>query len=187
MWALIDNYDSFTYILRHYLQELHDDVRVWKNDELDAGALVNLSPEKIILSPGPCRPASAGNMMSIIRQFYEQTPILGICLGHQALGEFFGARLVEGAYPMHGKVSPVFHADSGIFKGLPNPLSVMRYHSLVLDSWEDIEIVPLAFTEQKELMAFQHRKYPCTGIQFHPESVMTEQGREMLANWAKAM
>ena len=187
MWALIDNYDSFTYILWHYLLELHDDVRVWKNDEINAEDLQKLNPERIILSPGPCRPANAGNMMNIIRQFYRQTPILGICLGHQALGEFFGARLVEAKYPMHGKVSAVFHEQKGIFKGLSDPLNVMRYHSLILDNWENTGMLPLAFTKEKELMAFQHRQYPCTGIQFHPESVMTEQGKDMLANWAKAL
>lgn len=187
MWALIDNYDSFTYILWHYLLELHEDVRVWKNDEIDAEDLRELNPKRIILSPGPCRPTSAGNMMSIIRQFYQQTPILGICLGHQALGEFFGAQLVEASYPMHGKVSAVFHEHKGMFKGLPNPLNVMRYHSLILNKWENTDLLPLAFTEKKELMAFQHQKYPCTGIQFHPESVMTGQGKEMLANWTKAL
>lgn len=187
MWALIDNYDSFTYILWHYLLEIHEDVRVWKNDALSAEALAELNPESIILSPGPCRPVNAGNMMDIIRQFYQQTPILGICLGHQALGEFFGARLVEAHYPMHGKVSPVHHEQIGIFQGLPNPIQVMRYHSLVLDNWENTALQPLAFTEEKELMAFRHREYPCTGIQFHPESIMTEQGKGLLANWAKAL
>lgn len=183
MWALIDNYDSFTYILWHYLLELHPEVVVWKNDAINAAELRRLNPERIILSPGPCRPESAGNMMEIIASFYRKTPILGICLGHQALGTFFGAKLSYAARPFHGKTSEVRHLGNAIFKGLPNPVQVMRYHSLLLEDWDETVIHPLAFTKEKELMAFRHRQFPCMGIQFHPESVKTEFGKQMLQNW----
>lgn len=184
MWALIDNYDSFTYMLWHYLQALHPDVKVWKNDAISAKELSLQNPERIILSPGPCRPEYAGNMMEIIRSFYRQKPILGICLGHQALGTFWGARLSYAVRPFHGKTSAVMHEGKAVFKDLPNPVQVMRYHSLLLEDWDETIIEPLAFTAEKELMAFRHRQYPCTGIQFHPESVKTEFGMQMLRNWS---
>lgn len=184
MWALIDNYDSFTYILWHYLLELHPDVRIWKNDAITATGLQSLNPERIILSPGPCRPETAGNMMEIISCFHATTPILGICLGHQAIGQFFAAKLVKASQPMHGKTSEVFHHGDSIFKDLPNPIRVMRYHSLLLEDTEETGLLSLAFTEEKELMAFRHQRFPCTGIQFHPESIKTDFGKEMLKNWA---
>lgn len=183
MWALIDNYDSFTYILWHYLLELHSDVRIWKNDEITAGQLRTLNPERIILSPGPGRPENAGNMMDIIDTFHAITPILGVCLGHQAIGKYFGAELVHARHPMHGKTSDIFHEGNFIFKNLPNPLSVMRYHSLLLHGLEHCDLEALAYTSDQELMAFRHRKFPCTGVQFHPESIKTQAGKELFRNW----
>jgi anthranilate synthase/aminodeoxychorismate synthase-like glutamine amidotransferase len=171
-------------MLQHYLLELHPDVRVWKNDEINASDLQQLNPQRIILSPGPCRPETAGNMMDIIASFHQQTPILGVCLGHQALGQFFGAKLERALQPMHGKTSEIFHEGRSVFKDLPNPIKVMRYHSLLLKETKHTDLLPLAYTPDKELMAFRHQKYPCTGIQFHPESIKTEYGKEMLLNWA---
>jgi len=185
MWALIDNYDSFTYILHHYLTALHGDVHVWKNDGISIDRLAGLNPQRIILSPGPRRPQQAGITMDVIRHFHARVPILGICLGHQAIGAFFGAALVRAQQPMHGKTSAIYHRNSSIFRDVPNGFEAMRYHSLVLEHWEGTDLVPLAFTREKELMAFRHRHYPCMGLQFHPESVLTAHGALLLSNWSR--
>lgn len=184
MWVLIDNYDSFSYILLDYLKQVHDEVVAWKNDAISIGGLKRLNPERIILSPGPQRPEQNGITNEVIRNFYKNTPLLGICLGHQALGQFFGADLKKANKPVHGKVSPLIHNGASVFRGLANGFPVMRYHSLVIENWEQTDLIPLAFTPEKELMAFEHPVFPCTGFQFHPESVLTENGMQLLQNWA---
>lgn len=183
MWALIDNYDSFTHILQHYLLQLHADVRVFRNDELSAEALQTLHPERIIISPGPQTPAEAGITNDVIARFYRHIPILGICLGHQALGMFFGATLAKAKQPVHGITAAISHNQEDIFKGIPQGFNAMRYHSLILENWEQAEIQPLAFTVEGELMAFRHPVFPAAGIQFHPESILTEYGKQLLENW----
>lgn len=185
MWILIDNYDSFTYILKDFLKQLHEDVIVFKNDEITIEQLKLLTPERIIISPGPKQPRDAGITMNLIQHFHRQVPILGVCLGHQALGEFFGARLIKSLVPQHGKTSKLFHNNTSIFKGIPQEFNVTRYHSLILTQWQTTNLVPLAFTKQKELMAFQHIHYPCIGLQFHPEAILTEFGFQILQNWAE--
>lgn len=183
MWVLIDNYDSFTHILHHYLLQLYPDVKVFRNDAITVSELIALNPERIIISPGPQTPAEAGITNAVIQQFVAQIPILGICLGHQALGVYFGAKLVHAVKPIHGSTSSIFHEGSGLFQHIPNGFDAMRYHSLVLNDWDTLPVIPLAFTEQKELMAFRHNTFPATGIQFHLESVLTEYGLPILRNW----
>jgi len=183
MWALIDNYDSFTHILHHYLLQLHDDVRVFRNDKIDVTTLRRLAPDRIILSPGPQTPGEAGVTNEVIANFYRETPILGVCLGHQALGMFFGARLAKALRPVHGMTSAIFHDQDALFDGIPSGFNAMRYHSLILEDWEQTGIQALAFTAERELMAFRHPAFPVTGIQFNPESVLTEYGLQLLRNW----
>lgn len=183
MWALIDNYDSFTHILHHYLLQLHPDVRVFRNDEINVVTLAELGPDRIIISPGPQTPAEAGITNEVIARFYQNIPILGVCLGHQALGMFFGAALAKARRPVHGMTSAVFHKHDALFKGIPSGFEAMRYHSLVLKEWEHTSLQPLAFTSEKELMAFRHPVFPVTGIQFHPESILTGYGARLLENW----
>jgi anthranilate synthase/aminodeoxychorismate synthase-like glutamine amidotransferase len=183
MWILIDNYDSFTHILQHYLLELHPEVRVFRNDAITISEIQQLNPERIIISPGPQRPSDAGISNKVIQEFHRTIPILGVCLGHQALGEYFGASLVMAARPVHGKTSPVAHRHSGLFEHIPSGFDAMRYHSLVITDMEGTGLVPLAFSPDNEVMALKHQLYPCTGIQFHPESVLTQYGKQLLRNW----
>jgi len=183
MWLLIDNFDSFTHILHHYLLALEPDVRVYRNDAVSLDQIQALNPSRIIISPGPETPARAGITNAVIAAYFDKVPILGICLGHQALGEFFGATLVKAALPIHGKALPVVHDGTGLFHGIPNGFSAMRYHSLIINNWENAEIQPSAFSESGVLMAFGHRTFACTGIQFHPESVLTQHGMQILRNW----
>jgi anthranilate synthase component 2/para-aminobenzoate synthetase component 2 len=183
MWVLIDNYDSFTHILHHYLLQLHDNVVVYRNDAITIEELKALNPDRIIISPGPKTPLDAGITNGVIRYFYNRKPILGICLGHQALGTFFGGTLSKAARPVHGSTTPVFHNEEGLFANIPSAFNVMRYHSLIIKDWEHTDIKPLAFTADRELMAFSHREYPVVGIQFHPESILTEYGQQILLNW----
>jgi anthranilate synthase/aminodeoxychorismate synthase-like glutamine amidotransferase len=183
MWVLIDNYDSFTHILHHYLLQLHNDVRVFRNDVTDVARLNDLNPQRIIISPGPKDPHHAGNTLSIINAFFDRIPILGICLGHQALAIHYGADLDKGLIPMHGKTSNIQVVQHDLFKNLPNSFSVMRYHSLVVRNWREDQMTPLAFSDDGELMAFVHTVYPSIGLQFHPESVLTQNGLLILKNW----
>ena len=184
MWALIDNYDSFTYILQDYLLQTGHECTVYRNDEITLHELITLDPARIIISPGPETPLQAGITMQVIDHFHKHTPILGVCLGHQALGMYFGARLIHTAYPMHGKISDVQHDDSLLFKGIPSPFNAMRYHSLAIDKLENTCLNATAHTADGTIMALTHEQYPCTGVQFHPESVGTEYGLQLLKNWA---
>jgi anthranilate synthase/aminodeoxychorismate synthase-like glutamine amidotransferase len=184
MWVLIDNYDSFTYILQHYLLQCGHECVVYRNDELSLQQLSGLNPERLIISPGPETPVQAGITMAAIDHFHKRIPILGVCLGHQALGMYFGARLVHTAYPMHGKTSEITHSGHALFKGIPSPFTVMRYHSLAIDNTGNTSITAIAHTDDGTIMALVHKEYPCTGVQFHPESVGTEYGLKLLQNWA---
>lgn len=187
MWLLIDNYDSFSHILCDYLKQLHEEVRMIKNDALSLEEIIDLSPERIILSPGPKTPDDAGITMAVIHHFHDKIPILGVCLGHQALAQYYGCKVDRAPVPVHGKVSRIYHQGTSVFQELENPLKVMRYHSLhVIEAEDKQELELLARTQEGIIMAFRHRKYPSTGLQFHPESVLTEKGMEMLRNWANS-
>ena len=182
MILLIDNYDSFTYNLYQLIGSLGFDVVVRKHDEITVKEIALLNPEKIVISPGPKRPEDAGISMDVIKSFYKTVPILGVCLGHQCIGQVFGVSVVHAKQVLHGKTSKVAHDGKGIFEGVKNPFSVARYHSLA------IEEVPLEFdlrawAEDKEIMAIQHKEYPLHGIQFHPESFMTEDGAKLMQNF----
>ncbi len=185
MWALIDNYDSFTYILLHYLLQTGNECAVYRNDEITIRQLINFNPSRIIISPGPETPLQAGITMQVIDHFHKHTPILGVCLGHQALGMYFGAKLIHAAYPMHGKTSEVHHNSHPLFQGIPSPFTAMRYHSLAVDDFENTGLEAIAHTGDGTIMALTHNQYSCTGVQFHPESVGTEYGLQLLKNWAE--
>ncbi len=184
MLLMIDNYDSFTYNLVQYFGELGEEVRVFRNDEIDLAAIAALQPERIVISPGPCTPNEAGVSVPLIKEFAGKIPLLGVCLGHQSIGQAFGGRIVHAKQLMHGKTSMIHHTDTGVFHGLPNPFRATRYHSLVIerDSLPGcLEIT--AWTEDGEIMGVRHKTLPVEGVQFHPESILTEYGHEMLANF----
>ena len=185
MILMIDNYDSFTYNLVQYFGELGADMEVALNDGITIAEIERLNPAKIVLSPGPCAPAQAGVTLEVIKHFAGKTPILGVCLGHQAIGEAFGGEVVHAKTLMHGKVSPVSHEGKGVFAGLPTPFIATRYHSLAVRR----ESLPAclevtAWTEDGEIMGIKHRTLAVEGVQFHPESILTEHGHAMLANFA---
>ena len=186
MILMIDNYDSFTFNIVQYLMQMGREVCVYRNDEITPGDITDLAPEAIVLSPGPGRPAGAGISTEVVCRFYKTVPLLGICLGHQCIGEAFGGETVRAARIMHGKVSSVHHDGRTIFAGLPEPLSAGRYHSLMLkpDSLPECLEVS-AQTAGGEIMGIRHRQYRVEGIQFHPESVLTPQGRRLLKNFLK--
>lgn len=184
MLLMIDNYDSFTYNLVQYFGELGQDVKVYRNDAIKLDEIEQMQPDMLVISPGPCTPDKAGVTMDAIRRFAGRIPMLGVCLGHQAIGQVFGARVVKAAQPVHGKISFMQHDGRTIYKGIDNPLRVCRYHSLVLEPNsipDDIEIT--ATTEDGEIMGIRHKNYIIEGIQFHPEAILTHQGRELLSNF----
>ena len=184
---LIDNYDSFTYILYDYFLQLGAKCSVIRNDELPFNEILKLDFDALVLSPGPKKPEDAGLMPEIIAHFYNKKPILGICLGHQGVGEFFGAKLTKASLPVHGKTSTLYHQNHPLFKGLPDHFEVMRYHSLLLENIEETELEAIAFTSSGELMAMTHKKLPIIGVQFHPESILTEHGLQLLQNWMETL
>jgi len=183
---MIDNYDSFTYNLVQYLGELGEQLVVYRNDKISLAEIEKLKPEKIVISPGPKSPEDAGLSNEIIVHFAGKIPILGVCLGHQCIGHVFGGEVVRAKRLMHGKTSMIYHKNKGLFKGLPNPFEGTRYHSLIVKR----ETLPkcleiTAWTKEKEIMGLKHRKYNIHGIQFHPESILTKKGKELLKNFLK--
>ncbi|WP_410588186.1 anthranilate synthase component II [Amycolatopsis sp. lyj-23] len=183
MICVIDNYDSFVYNLVQYLGHLGAECRVFRNDEVTVAGVAALAPELVLISPGPGDPADAGVSVELVRRLAGRVPLLGVCLGHQAIGTAFGARVVHAAEPMHGKCSPIAHDGRGVFAGLRNPLTVARYHSLVIDPASlPPELVVTAWSSTGEVMGVRHRTLPVEGVQFHPESLFTEEGVAMVAN-----
>jgi anthranilate synthase/aminodeoxychorismate synthase-like glutamine amidotransferase len=186
MLLVIDNYDSFTYNLVQYLGELGADVLVRRNDAVTVDEVGELAPEGIVLSPGPCAPAQAGVTVDVIRAWGATTPILGVCLGHQAIGEAYGGRVVRAARAVHGKTSRIVHDSSDLFAGLPSPLQVGRYHSLTVERStlpDSLRVVATAEQDESEIHALRHRTHPVWGVQFHPESVLTPDGKQLLRNF----
>ncbi|WP_341939414.1 anthranilate synthase component II [Marinimicrobium sp. C2-29] len=192
MILMIDNYDSFTYNVVQYLAELGADVKVVRNDEIDVPEIEALAPEKIVISPGPCTPNEAGVSLKVIEAFAGRIPLLGVCLGHQAIGQAFGGKVIRAPQVMHGKTSPVYHENRGVFTGLNNPLQATRYHSLVIDKAtlpECLEVTAWTQNEdgtRAEIMGVRHKTLAVEGVQFHPESILTEQGHELLNNFLRA-
>ena len=189
MLLMIDNYDSFTYNLVQYLGELGADVRVYRNDSISLQGIEDLQPEKIVISPGPCTPNEAGVSIETIRQFAGRVPILGVCLGHQSIGQAFGGRIGHARAIMHGKTSMMHHSNTGVFKGLPNPFEATRYHSLVIepDSLPDcLEVTAWTADESgnvDEIMGVRHKTMAVEGVQFHPESILTRSGHDLLKDF----
>lgn len=184
MFLCIDNYDSFVYNLSAYFEELGQEILVVRNDKVNLEELAGMKPEGIVISPGPKNPKSAGLSNEIVQKFINEIPILGVCLGHQVIGYSFGADIVKGKRPMHGKVTKIRHCGKGIFRGLPREYGVTRYHSLVIDKGTlspDFQVD--AWTEDGDIMAISHRKAPVYGVQFHPEAVLTDYGHELLGNF----
>ena len=184
MLLVIDNYDSFTYNLVQYFGELGADLKVYRNDEITIDEIRELAPGKICISPGPCTPAEAGISCDVIRAFGKTIPILGVCLGHQCIGHVFGGDVVRADRLMHGKTSPILHEGKGVFAGLGVPFEATRYHSLIVKREtlpEDLEIT--AETSEQEIMGLRHKEWPIYGVQFHPESILTEQGKLLLKNF----
>ncbi|AWD02769.1 MULTISPECIES: aminodeoxychorismate synthase component 2 [Klebsiella] len=186
MILLIDNYDSFTWNLYQYFCELGAEVLVKRNDELTLAEIASLAPEKIVISPGPCTPDESGISLDVIRRYAGKTPLLGVCLGHQAIAQVFGAAIVRAAQVMHGKTSLIEHNGEGVFKGLNNPLTVTRYHSLVIDPPTlPADFIVTARSASGEIMGIRHRQWDLEGVQFHPESILSEQGHQLLQNFLK--
>ena len=189
MILMIDNYDSFTYNVVQYLGELGAEVVVHRNDQIDLEGIEKLAPDRIVVSPGPCTPDQAGISMELIRHFGATIPILGVCLGHQSIGQALGGRVVRARQVMHGKTSPIYHCGEGVFRNLPSPFVASRYHSLIVareDLPADLQITAWTQTpagEKDEIMGFRHRHYPLEGVQFHPESILTEYGHDLLHNF----
>ena len=186
MILVIDNYDSFTYNLVQYLGELGASLKVYRNDKITMDEIKRMKPERIVISPGPGEPKDAGISEEVILNFYKIIPILGVCLGHQAIGEAFGGKIIGAKNLMHGKTSSIHHDGTGIFKGLKNPFDATRYHSLVIERKSFPDILKItAETKDKEIMGLEHKKYPLYGVQFHPESILTVEGKKLLGNFLK--
>jgi anthranilate synthase component 2 len=184
MILVIDNYDSFTYNLVHYLNELGGETLVRRNDALSVQEALGLKPEAVLLSPGPCTPDEAGICLPLLRGAPEDLPILGVCLGHQSIGQAYGGEVIRAKSIMHGKTSQIHHNGKGVFKGLPNPFTATRYHSLAVKrETRPDELEVTAWTDDGEIMGFQHKTRPVYGVQFHPESIATEGGHQLLANF----
>lgn len=184
MILVIDNYDSFTYNLVQYLGEMGQELKVYRNDKITVEEVKDLSPSRIVISPGPGRPSEAGISKEVIKAFEGKVPILGVCLGHQAIAEVYGAEIVRGSKIMHGKVSPIHHNAEGIFKGVPSPFIATRYHSLVVKPGTLKEPLYItAWTLDEEIMGLAHKDKPVWGVQFHPESILTEEGKNILKNF----
>ena len=186
MLLVIDNYDSFTYNLVQYLGELGQQVRVVRNDEVSVDDIERMSPERIVISPGPCTPNEAGISLDVIRRLAGKIPILGVCLGHQAIGQAFGGKVIRAKEVVHGRTSRVFHDDKGIFAGLPNPFEATRYHSLIVERSSlpaCLEIT--AKTWDEEIMGLRHKSLPVEGVQFHPEPFLTKVGKDLLRNFLR--
>ncbi|ADO82352.1 anthranilate synthase component II [Ilyobacter polytropus] len=186
MILMIDNYDSFTYNLVQYLSQLGEKVVVKRNDEITLQEIKKLSPNMIVISPGPCTPDDAGISLEVIKRFKGEIPILGICLGHQSIAQVFGAKIIKASEPVHGKVHEITHNNTGVFKNLNNPLKVTRYHSLIVEKKSLPECLEItAFGPNKEIMGLKHKTYLIEGVQFHPEAILTEQGLELLKNFLR--
>lgn len=186
MILVIDNYDSFTYNLVQYLGELGEEVKVYRNDEIDIAGIEALAPDHILISPGPCTPNEAGVSLNVISHFKGVIPIFGVCLGHQAIGQAFGGNVIRAERLMHGKTSEIQHTGGSVFEGLPVPFTATRYHSLIVEKEtlpDELEIT--AWTEEGEIMGLRHKQYPVEGVQFHPESIITDHGHQMLRNFLK--
>lgn len=184
MYYMLDNYDSFVYNLSAYMQEAGKEVVVCRSDEMDLDQIEQLQPEGIILSPGPKRPEDAVEAQKVVERFKDQIPILGVCLGHQTIGHFFGADVVKGSRPLHGKITMIHHNGEDLFQGLPRDYKVTRYHSLVVsDESFPAELKVTARSEDGVIMGLKHREFPIYGVQFHPEAILTEYGHELLANF----
>jgi len=192
MLLMIDNYDSFTYNLVQYLGELGEEISIYRNDEITLDYIEKLNPDKIVISPGPCTPNQAGISMEVIQHFAERKPILGVCLGHEAMAQTYGGKIIHAKQIMHGKISNIHHTNQGVFSDLPNPFPATRYHSLVADK----ESLPSCFEitawtetdvgEFDEIMAIKHKEHPMQGVQFHPESIMTTSGHDLLKNFLQS-
>lgn len=190
MLLMIDNYDSFTYNVVQYLGELGAEVVVHRNDAIRVDEIEAMAPERIVFSPGPCSPDEAGISLEVVRRFAGRLPLLGVCLGHQCIGQVFGGKVIRAGQVMHGKTSRIYHRNEGIFAGLENPFEATRYHSLVVDKdhWPDDELEITAWTENEdgsmeEIMGLRHRRLAIEGVQFHPESIMTRHGHQLLQNF----
>ncbi len=186
MLLMIDNYDSFTYNLVQYMGELGADIKVFRNNKISLEGIEKLNPERIVISPGPCTPKEAGVSIEVIRHFAGKTPVLGVCLGHQSIGAAFGGNIIRAPRLMHGKTSLIYHDGEAVFKGLPNPFEATRYHSLLIEK----ETLPdclciTAWTEEGEIMGVRHKEYIIEGVQFHPESILTAVGKDLLGNFLK--
>lgn len=193
MILMIDNYDSFTYNLVQYFGELGADVKVVRNDEITIDEIAALAPEKIVISPGPCTPSEAGISVETLKTFAGKIPLLGVCLGHQGIGQAFGGKVIRAPYVMHGKTSPVYHKNKGVFTGLKNPFQATRYHSLVIEKESLPDCLEItAWTQHEdgsmaEIMGVKHKTLAVEGVQFHPESILTEHGHDMLRNFLQGL
>ena len=184
MLLLLDNYDSFTYNLYQYLSELGAEVQVYRNDKISLDEIEALHPDHIVVSPGPCTPNEAGLSCQVIETFGPCIPTLGVCLGHQSIGQVYGGRVIRAPEPMHGKTSPMYHNDLGVFRGLPHPFAANRYHSLIVERATLPDVLEItAETDDGLIMGLRHRTYPVEGVQFHPESIMTPVGKDLLRNF----